>query len=165
LSVTSGTPPISTPVTALGHIRSHLTSGASGDVPIPNGTSRRPSRPQRGQRRGDSYHCRALHRFAFTSHKFQFASCPPKPHKGTSGVVYRDEPMTNAKNGNDLAELERRLWAAADQLWANSSLRPSEYSAPVLGLIFLRFADNAFTKVEAELKGKATDRRAVGKLD
>lgn len=57
------------------------------------------------------------------------------------------------------------LWAAADQLWANSSLRPSEYSAPVLGLIFLRFADNAFTKVEAELKGKATDRRAVGKLD
>jgi type I restriction enzyme M protein len=73
--------------------------------------------------------------------------------------------MTNAKNGNDLAELERRLWEAADQLWANSSLRPSEYSAPVLGLIFLRFADNAFTKVEAELKGKATDRRAVGKLD
>ena len=73
--------------------------------------------------------------------------------------------MSNGRNGNDLAELERRLWAAADQLWANSSLRPSEYSAPVLGLIFLRFADNAFTKVEAELKGKATDRRAVGKLD
>ena len=47
--------------------------------------------------------------------------------------------MSNAKNGNGLAELERRLWAAADQLWANSSLRPSEYSAPVLGLIFLRF--------------------------
>ena len=73
--------------------------------------------------------------------------------------------MSNAKNGNDLAELERRLWAAADQLWANSSLRPSEYSAPVLGLIFLRFVDNSFTKVEAELKGKATGRRTVGKLD
>jgi type I restriction enzyme, R subunit len=28
-----------------------------------------------------------------------------------------------ASNGNGLAELERRLWAAADQLWANSSLR------------------------------------------
>ena len=68
-------------------------------------------------------------------------------------------------NGNGLAELERRLWAAADQLWANSSLRPSEYSGPVLGLIFLRFADNVFTRVEAELKGKATGRRAVGKLD
>lgn len=73
--------------------------------------------------------------------------------------------MSSAKNGNGLAELERRLWAAADQLWANSSLRPSEYSAPVLGLIFLRFADNAFTRVEAELKGKATGRRATGKLD
>ena len=73
--------------------------------------------------------------------------------------------MSNAKNGNDLAELERRLWAAADQLWANSSLRPSEYSAPVLGLIFLRFVDNSFTKVEAELKGKATGRRTIGKLD
>jgi len=57
-----------------------------------------------------------------------------------------------ASNGNGLAELERRLWSAADQLWANSPLRPSEYSTPVLGLIFLRFADNAFTKAEAELK-------------
>jgi type I restriction enzyme M protein len=75
--------------------------------------------------------------------------------------------MANTKNGNGngLAELERRLWAAADQLWANSALRPSEYSAPVLGLIFLRFADNAFTKVEAELKGKTTGRRTIGKLD
>src|SRR6187401_1243092 len=68
-------------------------------------------------------------------------------------------------NGNKLAELEKRLWAAADQLWANSPLRPSEYSTPVLGLIFLRFADNAFTRVEAELKGKSTGRRAIGKLD
>lgn len=68
-------------------------------------------------------------------------------------------------NGNKLAELEKRLWAAADQLWANSPLRPSEYSTPVLGLIFLRFADNAFTRVEAELKGKSTGRRTIGKAD
>ena len=76
--------------------------------------------------------------------------------------------MANGKpaNGNgDLAVLENRLWAAADQLWANSSLRPSEYSTPVLGLIFLRFADNAFTKAEAALKGKATGRRTIGKAD
>ena len=76
--------------------------------------------------------------------------------------------MSNGKtsNGNGgLTELEKRLWAAADQLWANSPLRPSEYSTPVLGLIFLRFADNAFTKVEAELKGKATGRRTIGKTD
>ena len=73
--------------------------------------------------------------------------------------------MSNGRNGNGLAELENRLWAAADQLWANSPLRPSEYSTPVLGLIFLRFADNAFTKVEAELKGKSTGRRTIGKTD
>lgn len=73
--------------------------------------------------------------------------------------------MSNERNGNGLAELERRLWAAADQLWANSPLRPSEYSTPVLGLIFLRFADNAFTKIETELKGKSTGRRTIGKTD
>ncbi len=73
--------------------------------------------------------------------------------------------MNNAKNGNGLTELERRLWAAADQLWANSPLRPSEYSTPVPGLIFLRFADNVFTRVETELKGRQTGRRSVGKLD
>jgi type I restriction-modification system DNA methylase subunit len=40
-------------------------------------------------------------------------------------------------------EIEKRLWAAADQLWANASLRPSEFSGPVLGLIFLRYAENS----------------------
>jgi len=43
--------------------------------------------------------------------------------------------------------IENRLWAAADQLWANSSLKPSEYSNPVLGLIFLKYADYKFGKV------------------
>lgn len=35
-------------------------------------------------------------------------------------------------------QLEDRLWKAADQLRANSSLAASQYSTPVLGLIFLR---------------------------
>lgn len=38
----------------------------------------------------------------------------------------------------DLTELENRLWDAADELRANSGLKASEYSSPVLGLIFLR---------------------------
>lgn len=41
----------------------------------------------------------------------------------------------------DLPALERRLWSAADQLRANSSLTPAEYRSPVLGLIFLAFAE------------------------
>ena len=36
-----------------------------------------------------------------------------------------------------LAEIENRLWSAADELRANSRLRASEYSTAVLGLIFL----------------------------
>jgi type I restriction enzyme M protein len=37
--------------------------------------------------------------------------------------------------------LEKRLWSAADQFRANSGLKSQEYSAPVLGLIFLRFLE------------------------
>ena len=61
-----------------------------------------------------------------------------------------------------LAELERRLWAAADQLRANSNLAAHEYSVPVLGLIFLRFADVRFTQAEGELaEGFSSRRRSV----
>ena len=67
-----------------------------------------------------------------------------------------------ATNNN---EIETRLWAAADQLWANSDLRPSEYSIPVLGLIFLRYADLKFTlaKDEIEKESKGSGRRTIGK--
>lgn len=44
---------------------------------------------------------------------------------------------------SDLAEVRRTLWAAADQLRANSTLLPSEYRGPVLGLIFLAYASRA----------------------
>ncbi len=37
---------------------------------------------------------------------------------------------------NNLSEIEKRLWESADQLRANSNLKSSEYSVPVLGLIF-----------------------------
>ena len=63
--------------------------------------------------------------------------------------------------------VERRLWDAADQLRANSRLRSSEYSVPVLGLIFLRFADHKFAQAEQELGAgrPAGRRRSVGKAD
>jgi type I restriction enzyme M protein len=65
-------------------------------------------------------------------------------------------------------DIEKRLWAAADQLWANSNLKPSEFSTPVLGLIFLRYADHKFTQVEAKLAKRARaaqGRRRIGKTD
>lgn len=59
----------------------------------------------------------------------------------------------------NLKELEDRLWAAADQLRANSHLKASEYSVPVLGLIFLRFAEVKFAQADIEMQAKFTGRR------
>ena len=56
--------------------------------------------------------------------------------------------------------LEKRLWAAADQFRANSGLKSQEYSAPVLGLIFLRFAEVRFAAQRVKLeKAEASSRR------
>ena len=65
----------------------------------------------------------------------------------------------------NLVELEKKLWSAADQLWANSQLKSYEYSPPVLGLIFLRFADVKFTEIHKELEGQGSGRRTIGKTD
>jgi type I restriction enzyme M protein len=51
-------------------------------------------------------------------------------------------------NRQQLKKLEDDLWAAADKLRANSDLKASEYSTPVLGLIFLKFADNKYRQHE-----------------
>jgi type I restriction enzyme M protein len=68
----------------------------------------------------------------------------------------------------NFTDIEKRLWEAADQLRANSKLKSSEYSVPVLGLIFLRYADYKFTQVEQELavsQESSRRRRTIGKLD
>jgi type I restriction enzyme M protein len=54
--------------------------------------------------------------------------------------------------GKQLRKLEAELWRAADQLRANSKLTASEYSMPVLGLIFLRHAYNRFQKAKVEVE-------------
>ncbi len=61
--------------------------------------------------------------------------------------------------------LEKRLWGAADQLRANSGLKSQEYSAPVLGLIFLRFADARFSVRRAALEKAAVSSRRGSRLD
>ena len=64
----------------------------------------------------------------------------------------------------DLGELKKRLWEAADELRANSGLKASEYASPVLGLIFLRYADDRFAQA-AELVGPGSARRETGPED
>ncbi|MBI2480572.1 MAG: SAM-dependent DNA methyltransferase [Planctomycetia bacterium] len=66
---------------------------------------------------------------------------------------------------NNHSATERRLWDAADEFRANSDLKSSEYATPVLGLVFLRYADHRFTLAEKELAGKGSGRRAIGKED
>lgn len=54
----------------------------------------------------------------------------------------------------NLKQLEERLWEAADNLRANSPLRLNEFSEPVLGLIFLKFADVKFRRTEKEIEAE-----------
>lgn len=55
-------------------------------------------------------------------------------------------------------QLHERLWSAAVQLRANSGLKLNEISEPILGLIFLKFADVRFKKVKT---GIVSERKAV----
>jgi len=57
--------------------------------------------------------------------------------------------------------LEKRLWDAADQFRANSGLRSQEYSVPVPGLIFLRFAKVRFAAQRATLEKAETSSRSA----
>ncbi len=65
----------------------------------------------------------------------------------------------------ELNDLESRLWSAADKLWANTGLKPSEFSTPVLGLIFLRYAERRFHEVEAALLKKGTPASEIEPFD
>ena len=80
------------------------------------------------------------------------------PDRGStfSAGVFPDTNLIQGVNENDWrlnlstiqSGIENRLWSMADELRANSQLRASEYSTPVLGLIFLRYADHKFTQAE-----------------
>ncbi|MFZ4412030.1 MAG: type I restriction-modification system subunit M [Bacteroidales bacterium] len=55
--------------------------------------------------------------------------------------------MTN----DQLKKLENDLWASANSLRAYGGLKAADYAVPVLGLIFLRFADNKYSHYEPEI--------------
>jgi type I restriction enzyme M protein len=61
--------------------------------------------------------------------------------------------------------LEKRLWDAADQFRANSGLKAQEYSGPILGLIFLRFADVRFAAQRAKLEKAGASARRGSRVD
>jgi type I restriction enzyme M protein len=55
--------------------------------------------------------------------------------------------MTNEQ----LKKLEKGLWDAANSLRAYGGIKAADYAVPVLGLIFLRFADNKYSAFEADI--------------
>lgn len=57
-------------------------------------------------------------------------------------------------NTEQLKQLENDLWSAADNLRANTDLKSSEYATPVLGLIFLKFADNKYRLAEPAINAE-----------
>lgn len=61
--------------------------------------------------------------------------------------------------------LEKRLWDSADQFRANSGLKAQEYSSPILGLIFLRFADVRFSARRAALEKTGASSRRGSQVD
>lgn len=55
--------------------------------------------------------------------------------------------MTNEQ----LKKLEKDLWDSANSLRAYGGLKAADYAVPVLGLIFLRFAENKYSYYEPEI--------------
>ena len=53
---------------------------------------------------------------------------------------------------HELKELNQKLWHAADQLRAGAHLSANRYGQPILGLIFLRYADILFKQHSAEIQ-------------
>jgi type I restriction enzyme M protein len=70
---------------------------------------------------------------------------------------------------HNITQIETSLWEAADQLRANSNLTATEYSMPVLGVIFLRHATNryqtALQAIEVDQAAGIMPKRPLGKAD
>jgi type I restriction enzyme M protein len=70
-----------------------------------------------------------------------------------------------SEKDNGTATLEKNLWAAADQLRANSGLKAQEYSGPILGLIFLRFAEVRFAVQRGKLERAGASSRRGSRIE
>jgi type I restriction enzyme M protein len=70
-----------------------------------------------------------------------------------------------AEKDTNNAALEKRLWDAANQLWAGAGLKQSEYSEPILSLIFLRFAEVRFIVQRAKLEKDGASSRRGSRVD
>lgn len=54
----------------------------------------------------------------------------------------------------ELKKLKDDLWHSADMLRAGAHLAANKYGQPILGLIFLRYADIRYKQHKAEIEAK-----------
>ena len=95
------------------------------------------------------------------------ASSKPRAENSKNAVAYVNHSVWVApsEKNDGSADFEKRLWEAADQFRANSGLKAQEYSGPILGLIFLRFAEVRFTIQQKKLEQAATSARRGSRVD
>lgn len=85
---------------------------------------------------------------------------PPPPPAGVPAAFTPSRWIAPPEKDTATGTLEKNLWEAADQFRANSGLKAQEYSGPILGLIFLRFAEVRFLARRAVLaEAEASGRR------
>jgi type I restriction enzyme M protein len=65
----------------------------------------------------------------------------------------------------DLGKIRATLWAAADEFRANSKLTTVQYRNPVLGLVFLAYAESRFDAFKTEVEEGHTPRNPVTPAD
>src|SRR6187402_820711 len=65
----------------------------------------------------------------------------------------------------DLNKVRSTLWAAADEFRANSKLTSVQYRNPVLGIVFLAYAESRFDAVKPEVEAGHSTRNPVNPSD
>lgn len=63
----------------------------------------------------------------------------------------------------EIRQLEKELWDAADELRGNSKLTAAEYKDPLLGLVLLRFAQNRYEDAKIEIEQRLPINPRTGK--
>jgi type I restriction enzyme M protein len=92
-------------------------------------------------------------------------AAPATPPAGAPAAFTPSRWIAPPEKDAAKSTLEKNLWDAADQFRANSGLKAQEYSGPILGLIFLRFAEVRFLARRAVLEEAEASSRRGSRLE
>jgi type I restriction enzyme M protein len=150
----------------LGRIRREYgRDGQGSHRPAPNSQPRRRARPPEAATTPQSEQTTPAITSAARSSQMPLpvATTPREMPEGAPPSTRNGRAAKTNGSGTDIYDIAAHLWDTADELRANSHLKAAEYSIPVLGLIFLKFADNRFAEAHGVLAPKATERNPLTK--